>query len=259
MKTPKLVAAAAAAGLALGLAACSEDSDTPETTTETKAVTSEAAPAAEMPTAEELNAVLQRAADPNLPISERANTVQGGETSPELFDLMTQSQQQSGANFQVVNPVLPGYTANSVLATVNFTRPDAESQLAEDVEFVHEDGNWKTYRVVGASRMGDVWLTADFNKDTYDLGCRFTLILNRFRNWRDIPDWKLDDAERMSLAREAGIKIPEGQITGADRRRLVQYIANWMRSNKVPERFLEASPEQQTKLLAARRKRNREE
>jgi len=143
VKAPKLVAAAAAAGLALGLAACSEDSDTPETTTETQAVTSEAAPAAEMPTAEELNAVLQRAADPNLPISERANTVQGGETSPELFDLMTQSQQQSGANFQVVNPVLPGYTANSVLATVNFTRPDAESQLAEDVEFVHEDGNWK--------------------------------------------------------------------------------------------------------------------
>ena len=127
------------------------------------------------------------------------------------------------------------------------------------VEYQDEDGNWKTYRVVGASRMGDVWLTADFNKDTYDLGCRFTLILNRFRNWRDIPDWKLDDAERMSLAREAGIKIPEGQITGADRRRLVQYIANWMRSNKVPERFLEASPEQQTKLLAARRKRNREE
>ena len=39
--------------------------------------------------------------------------------------------------------MLPGYTANSVLATVNFTRPDAESQLAEDVEFVYEDGKWK--------------------------------------------------------------------------------------------------------------------
>ena len=143
MKAPKLVAAATVAGLALGLTACSEDSDTPETTTATQAATSEVAPVAQMPTAEELNAVLQRAADPNLPISERANTVQGGETSPELFDLMTQSQQESGANFQVVDPVLPGYTANSVLATVNFTRPDAESQLAEDVEFVHEDGHWK--------------------------------------------------------------------------------------------------------------------
>lgn len=143
MKAPKLVAAAAAAGLALSLAACSEDSDTPETTTATQAATSEAAPVAAMPTADELNAVLQRAADPNLPVAERANTVQGGETSPELFDLMTQSQQESGANFQVVDPVLPGYTANSVLATVNFTRPDAESQLAEDVEFVHEDGHWK--------------------------------------------------------------------------------------------------------------------
>lgn len=143
MKTPKLVAAAAVAGLALSLTACSEDSDTTETTAASQAASSEAAPVAEMPTAEELNAVLQRAADPNLPIAERANTVQGGETTPELFDLMTQSQQESGANFQVVDPVLPGYTANSVLATVNFTRPDAESQLAEDVEFINEEGNWK--------------------------------------------------------------------------------------------------------------------
>lgn len=143
MKAPKLVAAAAVAGLALSLTACSEDSDTTETTASSQAASSEAAPVAEMPTAEELNAVLQRAADPNLPIAERANTVQGGETTPELFDLMTQSQQESGANFQVVDPVLPGYTANSVLATVNFTRPNAESQLAEDVEFINEGGQWK--------------------------------------------------------------------------------------------------------------------
>ena len=144
MNTPRFVAALAAAGLALGLTACSQDSESnEETTTTAQSAASEAAPVAQMPTAEELNAVLQRAADPNLPISERVNTVQGGEASPELFDLMTQSQQESGANFQVVDPVLPGYTANSVLATVNFTRPNAESQLAEDVEFINEEGNWK--------------------------------------------------------------------------------------------------------------------
>ena len=146
MKAQRFAAALAAAGLALGLTACSDDAaeNTDESTAPAEqASATEAAPAAEMPTADELNAVLQRAADPNLPVAERANTVQGGETTPELFDLMSQSQQESGANFQVVNPVLPGYTANSVLATVNFTRPNAESQLAEDVEFVYEDGNWK--------------------------------------------------------------------------------------------------------------------
>lgn len=145
MKAQRFAAALAAASLALGLTACSGESDNTENTTTAaeQASASDAAPVAEMPTAEELNAVLQRAADPNLPIAERANTVQGGETTPELFDLMTQSQQESGANFQVVNPVLPGYTTNSVLATVNFTRPDAESQLAEDVEFVYEEGHWK--------------------------------------------------------------------------------------------------------------------
>ncbi len=127
---------------ALSLTACSDSSEPAEETT-TAAASSEAAPVAQMPTADELNAVLMRAADSNLPIEERVHTVQGGDQIPELFDKMSQSQQESGANFQVVDPVLPGYTANSVLATVSFTRPDAESQLAEDVEFVYEDGNWK--------------------------------------------------------------------------------------------------------------------
>lgn len=144
MKAQQLAAAVAAVGLTFGLAACSENEATvEETTAATQEAADQAAPVAEMPSAEELNAVLMRAADPNLPVNERVHTVQGGEQVPELFDKMSQSQQQSGAQFQVVDPVLPGYTANSVLATVSFTRPDAEQQLAEDVEFVHEDGNWK--------------------------------------------------------------------------------------------------------------------
>ncbi|OEX92841.1 hypothetical protein A0K93_10170 [Corynebacterium sp. BCW_4722] len=142
MKAKQLAAALAVVGLTFGVSACSEDEATVEETTAAPTDGQDAAPA-QMPTAEELNAVLMRAADPNLPINERVHTVQGGEQVPELFDKMSQSQQESGAQFQVVDPVLPGYTANSVLATVSFTRPDAEQQLAQDVEFVHEDGAWK--------------------------------------------------------------------------------------------------------------------
>lgn len=156
MDLKKISALFAAAGLALGLAACSNDNgDTTAAETTTAVETSvetetaqesdspESTPAPELPTAAELNGVLQRAADPEVPMEERVQTVQGGETAPELFDTMTASQQESGADFQVVDPVFPGYAANSVLTTVNFNQPDQPTQLAENVEFIYEDGNWK--------------------------------------------------------------------------------------------------------------------
>lgn len=144
----KITAALAALGAAVTLAACSNDGENGASSSSSSSVSSGSssasqAPAAQLPTAAELNAVLVRATDPNLPIEERVNTVEGGETAPELFDVMAQSQQQSGANFQVVDPVLPGYSPNTALATVNFTAPDAQSQLAENVEFMYQDGSWK--------------------------------------------------------------------------------------------------------------------
>lgn len=42
----------------------------------------------------------------------------------------------------------------------------------------------KTYRVTGASRLGDVWLTADFNQDT---GYQHRVNLDDCSNWRDEP------------------------------------------------------------------------
>lgn len=146
MNAPKFAVATFSLGLALGLAGCAnDDATTVEETTATTsaAVETQAAPAAQLPTAEELNAVLQRAADPNLPIEERMHTVQGGETAPELFDVMSQSQAESGANFQVVKPVLPDFEPNQVLASVNLTAPDTEPTLINDVTFVFENGQWK--------------------------------------------------------------------------------------------------------------------
>lgn len=147
MNSTRLTAAAAVIGAALTLAACSNDGDTAPATTSAEVssapASSEEAPAAEMPSAADLNGVLARATDPAVPMEERVKTVQGGETAPELFDVMAQSQQESGANFQVVDPVLPGYEPNTVLATVSFTQPNQATELADNVEFVFEDGNWK--------------------------------------------------------------------------------------------------------------------
>ncbi|MCS4489027.1 MULTISPECIES: hypothetical protein [unclassified Corynebacterium] len=145
MTSSKIAALALAATTAFSLSACSTDTDATTDTvapTETTMSPTEAM-APSLPTAEELNALLALAADPNVPVEEKTKTVQGGETVPELFQVMTDSKLESGAEFQVVQPILPGYTPDSVLATVNFMLPDREPQPAENVEFIYEDGHWK--------------------------------------------------------------------------------------------------------------------
>lgn len=143
MKLTKYVAAVAAVSAALTLAACSSDDENAEATSSvTTTTTVEAAPAA-LPTAEELNGILALAADPNQPIEERVQTVDGGETAPELFDLLAANQAETGTTFTVVEPIL-SFTPESVLATVIVQNPgEAEPQKGEDVEFVYVDGRWK--------------------------------------------------------------------------------------------------------------------
>ncbi|APT85079.1 hypothetical protein [Corynebacterium aquilae] len=151
MKITPAAACAAVMACALTLGACSNDADEAAKTTAAATSAAEAAPAtaaevAPMPTAEELNEVLARATDPNLPVEEKVSTVQDGDSAPELFETMTRSKEESGADFQVVNPVLPGYAPNSVLASVSYTLPERPAEIAKNVEFVYEDGQWKLSR-----------------------------------------------------------------------------------------------------------------
>lgn len=144
MHAPKITAAVVALGMGLALTGCSNDDNASESTTSSAAPAStQATSTVALPSVDELNDVLKRAADPNLPLDERMQTIQGGEQVPELFDVMTQSQQESGAKFQVVDPVLPDFEPNQVLASVNLTVPGEEPTLINDVNFVFEDGHWK--------------------------------------------------------------------------------------------------------------------
>lgn len=147
MKLTKALALAAATLATSGLlVACGDGAaESDDTTAETTvAEATETTAAAELPTAAELNEVLAVAIDSEQPMEVRARTVEGGETvDPALFDTMTAAQEESGANFQVVDPVYPGFIPDSVLATVTFTLPDQEPQVAEDVEFIREDDTWK--------------------------------------------------------------------------------------------------------------------
>lgn len=149
VKYPKMVALATVAAAAMSMAACSNDDDSDSSnaaSSSTSSSASETAVPTDVPTAAELNEVLARATDPAIPAAEKVDTVQDGAAAPELFDVMTQSKEESGATFEVVDPVLPDYTPDAVLATVLYTLPDREPQTAERVQFVHEDGQWKLSR-----------------------------------------------------------------------------------------------------------------
>lgn len=147
MKFTKLSAAIMAVSAATALAACSSsdeaDKASPATTEKSSSSQETSIASAEIPDAAALNAILAKATDPNMPVEEKIKTVQGSEQAPELFDVMAASQAESGAVFEVVDPVLPGYSPESALATVNFSTPDGQGQTADQVEFVFEDGDWK--------------------------------------------------------------------------------------------------------------------
>ena len=118
--TTKTMAIVTAAAAALTLSACSNDDKDSSGSKETTS-----------------------AARTTAPVEAKIRTVQGGQSAPELFETMTRSKQESGANFQVVDPILPGYTPNSVLATVSFSVPGNENRKADNVEFIFEDNVWK--------------------------------------------------------------------------------------------------------------------
>ncbi|WP_308607362.1 hypothetical protein [uncultured Corynebacterium sp.] len=147
MKSFKLSAAVLALGAATALSACSSSEDgAAENSTAAKPSGETSASqvvSTEMPSVEELNEILAKAADPNLPQEEKVQLVQGSETAPELFDVMSQSQAESGATFEVVAPVIPGLVPDSALATVHINTPDGQQQTADQVEFINEGGTWK--------------------------------------------------------------------------------------------------------------------
>lgn len=150
MKFSKLSASFLAASAAIVLAACSSGDDSASSSAapaggegSPSAASPQDVTAPALPAAADLNAVLALATDPNATIEQKTATVQGGESAPELFDVMAKAKADSGAEFSVVDPILPGYTPDSVLASVTMVIPGQPEQHAEDVEFVYENGTWK--------------------------------------------------------------------------------------------------------------------
>ncbi|MFZ2175698.1 MAG: hypothetical protein WAW17_17000 [Rhodococcus sp. (in: high G+C Gram-positive bacteria)] len=90
----------------LALSGCgSNDSDTAATTS-TTTTTTETAPPLKLPTAAELNALLAKGMDPATPIEEKVAMVGGSDQDPELINQVAAAAQKSGAQVQVLDPVI---------------------------------------------------------------------------------------------------------------------------------------------------------
>lgn len=140
-RTARGVTVAAMASVsALGLVACG-GGDTAAPTTESK-TSSSAEPVIMLPTRAELNDVLARLTDPDLPIEEKALTIEDGDTAGDFFDIVTHSANEQEISFDVIDPVTPGFTTKQAVAGVNILRPEEDPMLVEQVDFIHRDGRW---------------------------------------------------------------------------------------------------------------------
>ncbi|MGP9725077.1 hypothetical protein ACT3SZ_13785 [Corynebacterium sp. AOP40-9SA-29] len=140
LKRPRALAAVIALTAGLSVTACSSDDSDDSSSETTAAQTTETTP---LPDAQELGDILARAVDPGVPAEEKADTVENGEQAVDLFDVMIQSQQESGATFEVIDPILPGNTPDEVMATMNLIQPDAEPVRMDGVKFINDNGQWK--------------------------------------------------------------------------------------------------------------------
>ena len=116
--------------------------------------------------------------------------------------------------------------------------------------FVDFEG--QTWRVTGASRMGDIWLAKDFNR-VHGYDRRVNPNFELFTNWRDKADWELSLAEKLTLATAAGMTVQGDPLRS---HKAADYLKRWAQGNKIPDRYVDLSPEQRQILQIARFKRS---
>lgn len=156
MKFPKFVGAAVmTVAVATSLAACSssDDSDDVPTVaaTTSAATTSEAAASGAdagvtnpnvRPSVATLNAMLNKALDPNVPNSEKTDLVQGSEKDPQLFDKLVKARQDNkDVTYQIFPPVIPA-GPNKATVKVQVKLPD-NPPTKLDAQIVYDGGRWK--------------------------------------------------------------------------------------------------------------------
>ncbi len=157
-----MTVAAVAIAAALTLAACGSDDSTgasPTTTTATT-TTTETADVLELPTADELNALLVKGLDPATPLDEKIAMVQGSEVDPNLFDQVAAAAEQAGAQVEVLDPVIDNGDG-SAIAQLQLTINGNVQPNTLPASFVPGDnGTWKLSQETACSIVAIAQLTS---------------------------------------------------------------------------------------------------
>ncbi|MEU2035298.1 hypothetical protein [Nocardia amamiensis] len=157
-RTLRVSVATAAAALAIscGLAACGSDDDSAATTTSAASATATSNThghgdhATGAPTAETLQAVLVKLADPTVPTAEKTKLIVNGEQRASNIDRMNAGLQGYKLTFTVADITSQGNTAN---AQVTITSPHG-SAPAVPLTWENVDGTWKLSDASGCLLLG---------------------------------------------------------------------------------------------------------
>ena len=122
---------------------------------------------------------------------------------------------------------------------------------------LYVDYQGRSWRVIGASRMGDVWLTKHFHK-THGYDLRVDPNFELFTNWRNKADWELSYEERLTLARATGFDFAKLSVKYNTPALKQTALDNWTKGNGIPARYIDLTPEQRQILQTARFKRSME-
>lgn len=135
--------ATAIAGLALalgGLTACSGDDDNGRETAAPAPTSSEAASDA-VPSPEELTDILNRASDPNIPVEEKVNLVQGGAEAPELFNEIARLKSENQATIEITGSARGDFPGTAIGNAV--IKQAGQQDINVQAQFVQVDGQWQ--------------------------------------------------------------------------------------------------------------------
>ncbi|MFZ2174813.1 MAG: hypothetical protein WAW17_12425 [Rhodococcus sp. (in: high G+C Gram-positive bacteria)] len=152
--------AAVAIAAALAMSACgSDESDSPTPTT-TTTVAAETTTELDLPTAAELNGLLVKGLDPATPIEEKIAMVEGSDQDPQLFNQVAAAAQQSGAQVQVLDPVIDNGDGTAS-AQLQLTINGQVQQGGLPAVFVPgPDGSWKLSKTTACSIVSIAQLTS---------------------------------------------------------------------------------------------------
>lgn len=151
--TGRVMVAGLAIAAALGMTACSDDSNDAggsSTSVATSASQESGSAGASgtagkqsnvppAPTADELNAMLQKGLDPAVPATEKTDMIQGSEADPELINRVATAVQQNNASVKVTEVQDAGDGTAIAKADVTF---NGQTNV-NAVQLVFDNGKWK--------------------------------------------------------------------------------------------------------------------